>query len=160
MRDKSLAWQAGRLYSRMSWWQRVLFFAAIAFCIYEVFHVSDEDMERNRVRAAQLAAESSARSQAQAKAAAEFKSKSDALYLCQTAMRSIAKDPEKAEIPYVDVFDGKDVWMVAWGASTKMMRMRNGLGLEVVASGSCDVNKINGKLVSLTLNGKQLLKTN
>ena len=88
----------------------------------------------------------------------EEKRRSDALYACQLAMKGLARDPEKADIPYVDVFDGKDVYMVAWGASTRMMRMKNGLGLEVAATGSCDVDKSTGQIISLTFNGKQVLQ--
>lgn len=81
----------------------------------------------------------------------------DALFMCQKAFKLIAKDPEKANIPYVpDMGSGSESYF-AWGGSTKMMRMRNGLGLEVATSGSCIVDRNARRITSLTLDGKSIL---
>ena len=80
-----------------------------------------------------------------------------ALTLCESAIRLISKDPEKAEIPYVDDLGDATAYYFAWGHATKMLRLRNGLGLEVAATGSCVVNKSAQRIVSLTLNGKEMI---
>lgn len=81
----------------------------------------------------------------------------DALFMCQQALKMVSRDPEKANIPYVaDHGSGNEAYF-AWGASTKMARMRNGLGLEVAASASCTVDKTEKRITTLTLNGKSIL---
>jgi len=81
----------------------------------------------------------------------------DARYLCERAFRMVAKDPEKAEIPYVQSSENGDEIQFAWGANTKMLRMRNGLGMEVAASGSCAVSRSGKRVISLTLNGQTII---
>lgn len=84
-------------------------------------------------------------------------SSSAALAICQTALKQVSRDPEKAEIPYVPNHGTGGEFYYAWGASTKMARMRNGLGLEVAASASCIVDKTTKRITSLTLNGENLI---
>ena len=81
----------------------------------------------------------------------------DAVYLCQQAIKLASKDPERADIPVVPVMQSGDQVNLAWGHSTKMLRLRNGLGLEVAASGSCAVSRSQKRVVSLTLNGETIL---
>lgn len=81
----------------------------------------------------------------------------DALYLCQQALKRASRDPEKAEAPPVENFGKGDEFYFAWGASTKMARMRNGFGLEVAASASCTVSQTQKRITSLTLDGKTIL---
>lgn len=81
----------------------------------------------------------------------------DALVMCQTALKSAARDPENADIPYVDNLGKADEYVYAWGGQTKMARMRNGLGLEVAASASCIVDGRAKRITSLTLNGRALI---
>lgn len=81
----------------------------------------------------------------------------DALLLCQNALKRVSRDPEKASIPYVeDAGSGTESYF-AWGAQTKMARMRNGLGLEVAASASCIVDRSAKRITTLTLDGKSIL---
>lgn len=80
-----------------------------------------------------------------------------ALTMCQMALKSAARDPENADIPYVENFGSGDEYYYAWGAQTKMARMRNGLGLEVAASASCIVNGKTQRITTLTLNGQTLI---
>ncbi len=82
---------------------------------------------------------------------------SDALTMCQMTLKRASRDPEKAEVPYVPNSGSGDEYYFAWGASTKMARMRNGLGLEVAASASCIVSKSQKRITSLTLNGETLI---
>jgi DNA-directed RNA polymerase subunit RPC12/RpoP len=78
----------------------------------------------------------------------------EALTMCQFALKKISIDPDKADIPYVSGQESGDDLYFAWGQSTKMARMRNGLGLDVAATASCIVSKSQRKITSLTLNGK------
>lgn len=77
--------------------------------------------------------------------------------MCQMALKKISRDPEKAEIPVVQNFGSETEFYFAWGSSTKMVRMRNGLGLEVAGSASCVVDKATKRFTSLTLNGESIL---
>lgn len=81
----------------------------------------------------------------------------DALLLCQNALKRVSRDPEKATIPYVEDSGRGTESYFAWGPSTKMARMRNGLGLEVAASASCIVDRANKKITALTLDGKTII---
>ena len=80
-----------------------------------------------------------------------------ALTMCQMTLKKVSRDPEKAEIPYVPNYGSETEFYYAWGASTKMARMRNGLGLEVAASASCIVDKATKRITTLTLNGETLI---
>lgn len=81
----------------------------------------------------------------------------DALVMCQMALKSAARDPESADIPYVENHGRGDEYVYAWGAQTKMARMRNGLGLDVAASASCVVDGRTKRITSLTLNGQTIV---
>lgn len=81
----------------------------------------------------------------------------DALTMCQMALQSAAKDPGNADIPYVENLGKGDEYYYAWGAQTKMARMRNGLGLDVAASASCIVDGKSKRITSLTLNGQSII---
>lgn len=80
----------------------------------------------------------------------------DALSMCQQAFKRAAKDPEKASIPYVPNQGDAREFYFAWGVSTKMMRMRNGLGLEVAVSGSCFVDPVLHTITGMTMNGQTI----
>ena len=81
----------------------------------------------------------------------------DALTMCQLALKKASRDPEKADVPYVENMGKGDDYYFAWGSSTKMARMRNGLGLEVATSASCTVSHTQKRITSLTLDGKTIL---
>lgn len=81
---------------------------------------------------------------------------SAALLMCQTALQSAARDPEKASIPYVKDQGRGDEYYFAWSASTKPARMRNGIGNDVAASASCIVSKSQRQITSLTLDGQTI----
>lgn len=95
------------------------------------------------------------------KGAASTKSPSfdwnDALTMCQMALKNASRDPEKASVPYVENQGSGDEYYFAWGASTKMARMRNGLGSEVAASASCTVSHSQKRITSLTLDGQTII---
>lgn len=81
----------------------------------------------------------------------------DALVLCKEALTNVARDPGSVDIPNVPDFGSKGEYYFAWGASTKRIHMRNGLGLPVAVTASCIVNHTQKRIISLTLNGETLI---
>lgn len=81
----------------------------------------------------------------------------DALTMCQFALKKASRDPEKAEVPYVANQGSGDNYHFTWGASTKMARMRNGLGMEVATTASCTVSGTQKRITSLVLDGNTLM---
>jgi hypothetical protein len=83
---------------------------------------------------------------------------SDAHVLCDQAIKLASKDPQNPVIPYVAprlLHEGE--FQFEWGHSTKMLRLRNGFGLEVAASGSCGVSREEKRVIRLTLEELTLL---
>lgn len=81
----------------------------------------------------------------------------DALIMCQMALTRVSRDPETAKIPYVPNQGSDTEFYFVWNGSTKMARMRNGLGLEVAVSASCIVDGRSRQIKSLTLDGKTII---
>lgn len=81
----------------------------------------------------------------------------NAFGLCRKAILTIARDPEKSEVPYMFpvVEDGNWVW--SWRQQTKMLRFRNGLGLEVAATGLCTVDRKAMRIEMLIVDDKIVL---
>jgi ribosomal protein L28 len=80
-----------------------------------------------------------------------------ALTMCQAAMKSLSKDPETANIPYVEQTFIKGEYLISWGQSTKFMRMRNGFGMEIPVSGYCIVSGSPQKIIQLSFDGKSII---
>lgn len=87
----------------------------------------------------------------------EFLTSAQAWATCQNAMLAAAKFPDKAEVPFVDDQAGLSEGYFAWGPETKHMMMMNGLGLLAPTTGSCNVDKVTGKITGLTINGKTII---
>lgn len=83
-------------------------------------------------------------------------SESAALTSCQYAIRSVSKDPETASVPYVPNTGGGD-YVFKWTTSTKLARMRNGFGLEIGVPAECIVDRNNGKIIYLEVEGQKLV---
>jgi len=82
----------------------------------------------------------------------------EALFICQEAIKATAKDPEKANIPYVKGgLADDDTYVFHWNGTTRMARMRNGLGLEVAVTADCAVHKDTHKLTRLVVDGKDII---
>lgn len=81
----------------------------------------------------------------------------DALALCQSAIKLASKDAEKAQVPYVPDQGDDGFYFFAWNNTTKLARLRNGLGIEVGVTALCRVDKTRKKILSLTLDGTQLI---
>lgn len=71
--------------------------------------------------------------------------------LCQYAIKQFALDPEKAEIPYV-VVQGPEYNFV-WSRQTKLLRLRNKLGMEMAVEGQCQVSKATGAIMRVVIDG-------
>jgi hypothetical protein len=80
-----------------------------------------------------------------------------ALTMCQAAMKSLSRDPETAVVPYVEQKLIKGQYLIAWGQSTKFMRMRNGFGMEIPVSGYCIVSGSPQKIIQLSFDGKSII---
>lgn len=80
-------------------------------------------------------------------------SQSAALTTCQYALKTMSKDPESAEVPYVDDFGSGNEFYFAWGVSTKPVRMKNSFGAMLSSGASCIVDKTTGRITSISLNG-------
>lgn len=83
-------------------------------------------------------------------------SDSEALSACQFAIQKSMRDPDNTDVPYVQDFGNGLEAHFAWGASTKMIRTRNGLGLEVPASASCILDRKTRQITQLSINGQTL----
>lgn len=60
--------------------------------------------------------------------------------ICVKAVTAMAKDPETVKVPWVEPASSADAHIFEWGRTTRLIRMRNGLGLEVPVSGKCVVD--------------------
>lgn len=83
-------------------------------------------------------------------------SQSEALMICQYSIKGSMMDASSTDVPYVDDQGSGNEYYFAWGSSTKSIRTRNGLGLEVPASASCIVDKRSKSITQLTVNGKTI----
>lgn len=82
---------------------------------------------------------------------------SSAQVKCEDAIRRFAKDPEKVKVPFVLNQGRGDTYEFNWVPQTSLVRMRNGLGLDVAVRASCSVSSRTGSVTSLTLDGQKLL---
>ena len=81
----------------------------------------------------------------------------DALTMCKMTIKKASKDPEKADVPYVANHGSGDEFRYVWSSSTKLTRMRNGLGLEVGVPASCTVSRSQKRITSLIVDGQKVL---
>jgi hypothetical protein len=78
----------------------------------------------------------------------------DAMGRCIHAVKRFAKDPEKAQVPWVDAVETADAFEFRWTQQTRLLRLRNGLGLEVAVGGRCTVSKTSQAVRSLVVDGQ------
>lgn len=81
----------------------------------------------------------------------------DALGACRTAILQVAKDPDTAKIPYVDGAESPSQFTFTWNRETSLIRMRNGLGLEVPATAICRFSKSANQVSTLQLDDQILI---
>lgn len=81
--------------------------------------------------------------------------KQQALFLCRKAVGLVSKDPDAANVPYVEPVITKDEFRFTWGHDTRHMRLRNGLGLEVAVTGKCYVSRSTGGVTALAVDGQE-----
>ena len=79
---------------------------------------------------------------------------------CQQEIKRASRDPETAVIPAVGWMRGGADWRFLWNQNTRMVRMKNGLGLEVALTALCVVDEVTGKIKLLTLNEQTLIAPN
>ncbi len=76
-------------------------------------------------------------------------SASAALGDCRYALQRLTKDPEKTEVPYVAASENSESYTFTWNRDSKLIRARNGFGIEIGLPGHCKVNKHTQKIVSI-----------
>lgn len=81
----------------------------------------------------------------------------DGLFLCQQAIKRASLDAENTSAPYVKNQGTGSEYYFAWNNETKLVRSRNGLGLEVGVTASCIVDAASGRIRSLTIQGRSLV---
>lgn len=77
-----------------------------------------------------------------------------ALTHCQSVLKNLTRDPEKADVPYVTGKEYSDAFSFEWSTGSKLIRARNGLGLEVGIPGECTVSKETRKITRIGIDGK------
>lgn len=87
-------------------------------------------------------------------------SETQAFSTCRSALTRLARDPETAVVPNVGWMKGGVDWRFFWNAKTRMVRMKNGLGLEVAATAACVVDEQFGDVKLLLLDGKEYIGPN
>ena len=82
--------------------------------------------------------------------------KIEALTMCQMLIKRAANDPEKAEVPYIEGSDAGGDFNFKWSKDSKLVRMRNSIGLEVGLPAFCSVNKETREFTQLNIDGKNI----
>ncbi|WP_122974679.1 zinc-ribbon domain-containing protein [Comamonas thiooxydans] len=78
------------------------------------------------------------------------------LFACQQAIRFASKDPDKADIPYAEARSVGYEYTYTWTNGANTIRLRNGLGIDVPASATCNVSKESGLVRRLIINGETI----
>jgi len=81
----------------------------------------------------------------------------DAAYLCAQAIRAASRDAERAEVPTVLPVRSAGSVVFTWANNTRLLRLRNGLGQEVAATGVCIVDRSGGRIQQLVVDGERLI---
>ncbi|MDD2178158.1 hypothetical protein OIN59_12000 [Acidovorax sp. D2M1] len=84
-------------------------------------------------------------------------SEEQALRTCQKTLKQAARDPETAVVPDVGAMRGGADRRFLWNANSRLVRMRNGMGIEVGVIALCVVDEETGRIKLLTLDSKQLI---
>lgn len=82
---------------------------------------------------------------------------SSAQVFCEENIKRVAKDPDTVKVPFVLNQKRGETYEFQWNSQTSLIRMRNGLGLEVPVSASCSVSATTGAIKSLTLDGQKII---
>ena len=80
----------------------------------------------------------------------------DALVACQSAIRRVAYDPEKANVPAVPAVHASDHYRFEWNQSTRMVRLRNRAGLDGAVTASCAVEPKSRRFLHLIVDDQSV----
>lgn len=75
---------------------------------------------------------------------------------CEENIRKVAKDPATVDVPFVRNQGSSDEHVFNWGRQTSMVRMKNGMGLEVPVEVTCKVSASSGRITSLVVDGQPI----
>lgn len=93
----------------------------------------------------------------QERVAAQHAARSTALRQCQHAIKAASRDPETAVVPAIEAMSGGADHRFLWNQSSRMVRLKNGLGLEVPATAVCVVGEDGARIKMLTVDGVALV---
>lgn len=79
---------------------------------------------------------------------------SDARDKCRTLIKQMSRDAEKAKIPSIPAAEKEDGFIFVWSNQTQLVRLRNGLGIEVGVPAHCLVSKSTKEVAMLAVDGK------
>lgn len=79
---------------------------------------------------------------------------SEARTRCQLLIQQISRDAEKARIPSIPAAENAESFSFVWSNQTQLVRLRNGLGIEVGVPAHCVVNKSTQQVAMLAVDGK------
>ncbi len=79
---------------------------------------------------------------------------SSAQVVCENAIKKVARDPDRTEVPFVRGVTSDETFDFTWSRNSSLVRMTNGLGNEVGVEVACAVRKRDGKIVSLKVDGR------
>lgn len=82
----------------------------------------------------------------------------EASTICGMAIKKLSRDPEMAKVPYVQgINTGTEIQFI-WDSSSEMLRLRNGLGLEVATTGLCSVDLSTEEITYLEVEGQVFIE--
>ena len=82
--------------------------------------------------------------------------KIEALTACQMLIKGLVDDPKTTDVPYIEGSDAGGDFNFKWSKDSKLVRVRNHLGIEVGLPAFCSVNKVNREFTQLNINGKNI----
>lgn len=82
----------------------------------------------------------------------------NAYWACRDVIRKVARDPSSVDVPRINPYQiGNADWRFLWGPKSELIKMKNGLGLEVSSPALCVVDAYTGVVTSLFIDGKPLI---
>ncbi|WP_287917174.1 hypothetical protein, partial [Comamonas sp.] len=80
----------------------------------------------------------------------------DAYTLCSRLIYRASRDPEKVVIPRIPAAENAEAFTFVWSANSQLVRVRNGLGLEVGTTAHCVVSKQEKQVRMFAFDGKMM----
>lgn len=142
-------------------WRNACILFLIGLAVLGVFFYESDEGRSRRIEAEMRAADARAAAAVAALGHPNAKvSDTQAFYTCRSALKRLSRDPETAVVPDVGWMKGGADWRFLWSVNTRLVRMKNGLGLDVAAPAVCVVDEVFGDIKLLLLDGKEFIGPN